>query len=477
MIVGEMTDLRKMLAGITRDDAKQQRSVPLKVMIPGIGKVSFLKLLRVVPSRRITYLGQSDGMRLVVKLFYARWGSHRHWRRSERGCREFIERGVPSPGILFSGYLPQQGVHALVFEYLGDGSTLDNVVGNTGKPGRDVLLHALMAVIARHHECGIVQDDLHLGNFMVKEGNIYSLDGDHVKSRHHPVGRMPSMRNLAQLLANHPAFFGSDADSWIRAYATRRGWEFSDGEMEEIKDEILRTRKRKVSHHLRKMYRKWRPVGTSQPEGKSFLLRNLQDTEEDLSTISEAWERSFREGRPASGYSMISVLGKKMPVWSTTCSGPLFLRRFWPATKVLMDSFRLRSLDIESPQPMALVGRRSGVLRWDCSILFKPFEGGPLKDLIDSVPDQDKADLAGKLADACAVLSSMGITVKHLSPDEIFVSDKNVVFPGHTLLGVSLFRGRTETLRSIRFFLSQWSDKPDIKKVFRDQFKKRGLIE
>jgi hypothetical protein len=462
------------LTGITREHAKQQRPVSFDIIIPGTGKISCTKVLRVIPFKRITCLGNANGKRLVIKFFHARWGAYRHWERSERGCRMFIEKGITAPEILYSGYLLQYRVYALVFEYIEPGSTLSSVIEETTEiRKKDALLHELMLVIARQHENGIIQNDLHLGNFIIKDKCIYSLDGDHVKTLSRPAGRKQSLRNVAMLLANHSAFFNSDVD-WIRTYASVRGWEISVGEMKDIRDDILKFRGKMLSKHLRKIRRRWELFITD-PEGRSFSIYDTKNAD-SLGIILEAL--NGKDSSSIAGYSLMPVHDENFLIWSTSCFGPLALRRFWIASKVLMNSFMLRSLGIETPHPIVLMGRLKGLLQWDCSIIFKPVEGISLKDMFnsESVSDENVLHAAHILADACAVLKDMRIAVGRISPDEIFVSGEKMIILGLEAVRRPLWGSLTITLRAIRSFLSQWSKRPDIEKVFTDQFKKKDLI-
>ncbi|MCK7510006.1 MAG: hypothetical protein MZV70_42200 [Desulfobacterales bacterium] len=108
----QRTTLREALSGISQDHVGQQTPVCFPVKIPGIGEVLCSRVFRVIVGKRIVCLGQADAGRMIVKLYLARHGAYRHWRRSERGCKAFVEKGVPAPGILFSGYLPEHGVYA-----------------------------------------------------------------------------------------------------------------------------------------------------------------------------------------------------------------------------------------------------------------------------------------------------------------------------------------------------------------------------
>jgi tRNA A-37 threonylcarbamoyl transferase component Bud32 len=472
--------LRETLSEINRDDEGRHRVVPFQVVIPDIGEVVCTDILRVVPYRRITCLGLAGSQRIIIKFSFARHGARRHFTRSEQGCRAFIEKSILAPAVLFSGELAGQGVYALVFEYLEDGVALNRMLEDiTSAQEREALLDELMATIALHHAGGLIQEDLHLGNFMVKQGRIYSIDGDHVKRRDLPVERMPSIRNLAYLLANHPTVFGSGIDARIMTYALRRGWTFSDREVKQLKDELWRIRRRKLSKYLSRVYRIREPLGAHSRRGVHVVYdRRLPDV--SLPDIMEASRSALRKNqqRSPAGYSSVSIRGKDMLIWSSPGFGPRMLRWFWPAGRVWKNALMLGRLGMETPQVVALVARRKGVLLWDCSVFFKPIEGRTLSDFFTSgsVPGQDKERIAEGLADALSVLRSMGIFFRPLSPDEILVSKGHIVFLGLHALRHPLLGRRQKQSRALLSFLSQWQDSPGVMSLLEDRFRQRFLI-
>ena len=95
---------------------------------------------------------------------------------------------------------------------------------------------------------------------MIKDGVIYSLDGDQVVNRRGPVGRKRSLTNLALLLANLPVYVAFGLDTWIDAYARERNWSISDDDRADLKNMALRIRRKNLSQYLRKVLRSARSL-------------------------------------------------------------------------------------------------------------------------------------------------------------------------------------------------------------------------
>ena len=127
---------------------------------------------RILPGKRLTGSGEWQGRQVLAKLFIASRGSERHWQRECRGAATLARHGLPTPASLASGLLPDGG-HYVLYEYLGgvrspDGASLDE-------------LHRVFALVGRMHARGLVQEVAHLGNFLLKNGWLYVIDGDAVR--------------------------------------------------------------------------------------------------------------------------------------------------------------------------------------------------------------------------------------------------------------------------------------------------------
>lgn len=404
-----------VLEGIIEDHKKGRNHVSFQLVIPGIGEVSCTKIIRTFQHKRITYQGQSTTMRMVVKLYYPKWQGYRNWKRSDRGFSSFIEKGIPAPRIIFSGYLPSYNVYALVLEYLDGGVTLDLALQRITESGeREALLNDFMSIIAQHHEHGIIQEDLNLSNFMISAGCIYSLDGDLVKKEGGPVGRRRSIRNLVNLFTAKLGISIADIDSLIESYTRKRNWVISTREREKIKEQILSIREKIFLKRMGKVYRA-RGQFTVRKEKRSFSVYYQINNSAVYQAIHDAAERSLQENKCIGiyKYSLQPVGPENMMVWHSKGYGPLFMKRIWTACKVWENALMLCRLGIDIPQPVALVLTKKGVLQWNCSVFFKAFTGRPIKELLtsDYISMEETKHLTSLIADAYAIMNKMGIRI------------------------------------------------------------------
>jgi hypothetical protein len=310
---------------------------------------------------------------------------------------------------------------------------------------------------------------------MIRNRSIYSLDGDQVVCRKPPVKRSASLKNLALLLASLPVSYISDLDARISVYADRRQWILSGEEITKIRKEILNIQERKLTEYLNKVFRSRDPF-ISRGDESSFSVYDKRHADVSFPEIYEASVSIAGNGR--SGFTPVSIGGKDLLIWSADAYGPSFLKRFWKASRIWKAALMLLRLGIQTPEPVALVYRKAGSLRWRCSVFFKPVQGKILREILTSgsLSDAGTERLAQTLADACAVLNDMGIAITRLMADEILSSEKGIVFLGLDALKKNRETCRKHTPGTLHAFLSRELPNQDMRELFREHFSKRDLL-
>lgn len=463
--------MRDVLLRATRDQAKRHTSLSLKLSVPGLGEIDCEDLLRVVPSKRITCVGHSGEKQLIVKLFFAKNGAGRHWRRSDRGCGYLMKKDIPAPAVLYSGYLSQQKIYAMIFEYLKDGANLKDCLEQAGPSARDSLLDALMGVVARQHEAGIIQQDLHLGNFMLSRGIIYSLDGDHVSSLDCPADRSGSFRNLAYLFAQNISFFGNGAEERIRYYAKQRGWHVPEQEMEEIRGHVRETRIRMFRKYRWKAARK----GSSFLELSDAMKHRLKNGSMNGAGLDQSIFQRLGNDR-AGGFRLVSTGQGRVPVADFSGYGPTALRWFWKVCRIWRNMSLLKMLGLNTADPVVITVRQRHFWRWDCSIVFRPVSGQTIREvfLSGALPETQRLAAAGALSDALCCLRDTGVYLRPINPDNIIYQDGGVIF----LFVEQVREGAPEQLSlQLAEFLRHCRDLPGAGEIFEDQLGNKGLLK
>ena len=183
-----------------------------------------IALLRTVPGRRKVYNALWDDKCVIVKVFSHKFSARRHLRREWLGLKRLASHGFSGPEPLFYGQT-EEGQWTVVVEKIVESSTILEIYLKTTDPNKKLsLLLMICNEIAKQHIKGILQKDLHLGNFLLVEDRIFALDVGQMQFLKHEVNRKSSISQLAML-----AFYSPDHNSQLinqlcEEYFKARGW-------------------------------------------------------------------------------------------------------------------------------------------------------------------------------------------------------------------------------------------------------------
>lgn len=343
-----------------------------------IGGLRIEKWLRVLPGKRLTGVGEHGGRTVLAKLFIAP-GSGRHLARERRGLEALARHGIPTPKLLAVGSLAEGG-HYLLTEFLEGAHIL------TEDDGANDGLGAVFETLGRMHVCGLVQDDAHLGNFLLRDETLYVIDGDAIRSG--ATGR-DTLANLALLLAQLP----SDRDAGPLLAAYRRGRPGFDAHG--LNEAVARARRRRLDDVLSKCLRDCTLFKVEKRRNR--FLAMLREEEAFLAPIVADPDRWLEAGTPlkqgrTSTLALVEHGGRKLVIKRYNIKGRGHaLSRCWRPSRAWhswIEGHRLRFLGIATPRPLALVEERFGPLGAlrGCAWLVTEHCGGP--NLADRPPTE-----------------------------------------------------------------------------------------
>ena len=211
-------------------------------------------VMRALGTTRMVYDATWQGRRVVVKVF-AKFGKARyHAMREWRGLKQLESRQINAPKPLFFGHSPEGW--AVVTEWI-DGAVTAQELWNEAADddARLRVLHLVARQLARQHDQGVIQPDMHLGNFMVRGEEVFALDPAMMCFRRGPIGRRRSIRQVAQLTGMLPEDAGPAIESVFRTYADARGWTLDPQDVQRLRAQHRRRRSRAIERGLRKFLR------------------------------------------------------------------------------------------------------------------------------------------------------------------------------------------------------------------------------
>lgn len=204
--------------------AGRQPGLPFRLLLDSGRSLTMCRLLRVLPGKRLVGEAVVDGRRVLAKLFV---GAHsrQHWRQECAGLVALSLIGVPTPEVLAAAPLPAGG-YVLLTAFLAPAESLaEGWARVADRPAGDEAARALLApalaLIGRLHAAGVVQEDLHFGNFLRYAGTLFLVDGDAVRvvARGQPLPSARADANLAIFLAQLPPSWDRHLDKLLPAYA------------------------------------------------------------------------------------------------------------------------------------------------------------------------------------------------------------------------------------------------------------------
>ena len=158
-------------AGTLRQSGREP-ALPFQVELDNGKRLTLQRLLRILPGKRLTAVGDLDGQPVLAKLFIALLGSERHWARERAGMDALAAQQIPSPRILDAGAL-KSGGHYLLLDFLEGAQDLSQ---------SSAAYAAACETLGRMHARGLAQADAHPGNFLQWRGGLYVIDGDAIRT-------------------------------------------------------------------------------------------------------------------------------------------------------------------------------------------------------------------------------------------------------------------------------------------------------
>lgn len=446
---------------------------------------------RVLPEKRLVCLGEWNNQAVVVKLFLDPKNAGRHCAREERGVKALREAGIKTPVLLFKGMLLPDKTPVLIFQRIMPAQNLDEVWEKvTNENQRVKLLEQAVGVIADQHNAGIKQDDIHLGNFLIKDGDIYAIDGDavdaHLMGRPLPQGK--SLKNIGRFFAQFHPIYDALVSGVFKKYTENRAWQEQRGLINALIKEIRSNRNVRKKDYLKKIYREctafvcrknWhRFVVCDRRVYSEAVIDFLTDPDSVLDS-----GRLLKDGNSAT-VSLIELDGRCFVVKRYN------IKSFWHGLKRCLrpsrawiswrNAHRLSFiLGIPTPRPIMLIQNRWGPFQSKAYLVTEHIEGMDMDALFHSDGAEDvpgerimeqTRDLFQSLADASLSHGDFKAT--------------NFIFSGGTLFIIDLdamhehrfrWRFRRTFNRDLKRFMQNWTDLPILHKLSLDQINKLKL--
>lgn len=403
-------------------------SPPFCLRLAGAGedKLTCTEILRHLPGKRLVCGGNWQGRGpVVVKVFLDPTGAERHCRRERQGIQAMQEAHIPTPELLLQGHLADGQAPLLIFRKMEGFENLAEHLDKTENTQERIDAMGLaVASIARLHEAGLRQRDVHPGNFLLSGGTVMVIDGDDIeKSDRRPLPPQESLSNLALFYAQFPAQFDGMAPWLTEAYASIRNWPPGRYEDHSIADQIEHWREWRLKKFLPKTRRActafrvqkdWHRFMACDREWYSPGRRKLLDDPDvfiETGTILKA-------GNSAT-VAKINLEGQDLVIkrYNLKNATHTLSRSLRPSRAMVSweNAHRLRFLGINTPPPLAVIEERWGILRKRAFFIMAHQPGKTIDQVLQTVIDSHRA------VDRC--LDQLEVLLKQLAAARISHGD------------------------------------------------------
>lgn len=375
------------------------------------------ELIRVVPGKRIVFLGCFENETVIIKTFVHPSRAKKHWARERAGAELLSEHQILTPELLARG-LADEGVYFLIFRYI-KGQNLAEFWAENNQFEREQKLRDLMPVLEQHHRSGLAHQDLHYGNFfLAKEGGIYTLDGEEVKAGSAPLKKKVRLKNLALFLAQTFDLPQSSSLSLLNDYISLASLSLKKQEPAQFLQWIKDYQQDRIEQYLKKILRECTEViykKTYKKKHRAYSLCRREYHNQDIQQLLGDPEHFFQNKD-----SVFLKQGNTCTVKSVLVDNERYvIKRYNPkgiayelkhkgqisrARKSWINAHLLRFRGILTPEPVALI-EQTPALGKRCSYFICKYQPGQNtwdffcdeKDCDESNIDKEKQMVADEL--------------------------------------------------------------------------------
>lgn len=379
-----------------------QPMLPLQVEVPGVGPLVCDRVLRILPGQRWTLAGrlpEQAHMPVVAKLFLASGRrARRHFERERRGLEALYQRGIAAPEMFYAGQLTTPAGWLVLTALLAGESA--NCIGAAALP-------AVVRAVALHHADGVEQTDAHLGNFMIRGGVAWTLDGAGIHAGAAPLPARRALRNLARWLAQVPPSAVIQLGQLYTQYRAARRDGGGIGSEKALGRALKHERRNREVRHLKKVLRDCTAFSARRRFTRLQVLDRRYDTpamRELLANPDAAFAAPdadwLKRGNSASVVRVL-VDGRALVLKRYNLKNPVhWLRRFWRPSRAWhswRNAQRLVLWGVPTATPVALLENRLGWLRGRAWYISEFIPGVPLGVALGDATWSQRKAIIGRL--------------------------------------------------------------------------------
>lgn len=452
------------------------------------GTVIAKRVLRNLPGKRLTVQGKWEDKDVVMKLFFHPKRAEAYAKQDMTGVNILLNAAIPTASLLYSGATEAKGVYAIVLEYLQDAISMNSFWNSLQEKDKSTWLIKLVEFVAKQHNLCVFQRDIHWDNFVVKDEQIYALDGSDIQQLSEPLNHRQGINNLAWLLAQTPFEEFLSLQEIYKSYISVRQWESKPQDFIELGERLKLLRQQRQELYIRKIWRECTEFATEKNLNLCKIWKRQEDTqnfrqflkspEDYISEESVYLKRGNTSTVFTTTVNDISLVVKRYNIKSFAHHLKRCLRKTRAANS-WENAHRLKLLGINTPEPKAIIEKRRIFLKCESYFIASLIDGDTLSTYFkkqQSVEDVQRmvekvAQLFQRLYKASLSHGDLKATNIIVSKDEPFLLDLDSM-KWHAS-EKSLEKSKQ---RDINRFLQNWREEKELLQLFEKAFMKGALL-
>lgn len=323
------------------------------------------QLLRVVPKKRLVFVGEYNKKVVIIKLFIHPDRAKKHWLREGEGAELLSNKHILTPDLVVQDST-DEGIYFIIFAYI-QGQSLAEFWQQQGQAAREEKIKQMLPIIEQHHHQGLAHQDLHYGNFFLeaKNSKIYTLDGEEVKASSAPLNQSERLDNMALFLAQTFDLSRSYCLECLDDYQALASLEINAQERNNFWQIIKRTQQQRIDQYLKKILRECTEVisvhntqgySLCRREYHSPAIQQLLDNPEKF--FQHENSRYLKQGNTCTVKSVL-IDNEAYVIKRYNPKGLLYefmhFGQISRARKSWVNAHLLRFMGILTPEPVALI--------------------------------------------------------------------------------------------------------------------------
>lgn len=215
-------------------------------------KFHCLQVLRLLPSKRLVLRVNMNEQQVIIKLFATAKKGEREFNKELTGHALTKAAGVNVPALI-SSYSDEREYYAIAYDCLTEAKLFSD---DKVRKNHEFVINAL-EMIAKMHEHGVCQQDIHLDNMLLKNDKLYLIDLGSVKcdTQGQALSKTKSLKNLALFVAQFYPLEQTDLIPLLDSYYQARSWQWNDDEQTHFLNVLKTTWTKRKQDYLSKCFR------------------------------------------------------------------------------------------------------------------------------------------------------------------------------------------------------------------------------